>query len=109
MSRPITRFPSTPIDAAVHLNRVNLVYFANLTDVSARAERNALPPMPNGFSMRVSRTGWFGNLDPGDTLDIVADARAAILTDRAEIVVSSHAFRRSDGVAISVRDTVFSP
>lgn len=98
---------SIRIEPVFHFNGVQLVYFANFAVFFERAERNALPPMPRGFTHCATRTNWFGNLDAGDTLDIVADARANARRLEPEIIVSSHARRRSDKRLIAVRDAVF--
>jgi len=98
---------SVRIDPVSHFNGVQLVYFANFALFFGRAERNALPPMPRGFTHRATRTNWFGNLDPGDTLDIVSDARTTAQGQLPQIIVSSHGRRRSDNRVIAVRDAVF--
>jgi len=98
---------SIEIDAGSHINGVGLVYFAEIHDMIARAEANAVPDLVPARHVRNRRVHFFGNLDAGDRLDIVTRTSAQAFFPNAAVVVRSHARRASDKAVIVVAESIY--
>jgi len=98
---------SFPINREFHYNGVGLVYFANFADFFSAAEANVVPP---AFCVSPKRREihFFGNLDAGDRLDVVADASVHSVAPRPSVVVRTAARRRSDRYVVAVCETTLS-
>lgn len=98
---------SFEICQATHVNGVGLVYFANIHDMIARVESNAIPQLVKAYPMRNRRVHFFGNLDVGDTLELTSRASVQSFSPSASVVVQSSARRASDGVVIACSESTY--
>lgn len=97
------------IDPTKHINGVGLVYFAEIHDMIAGAERRAVPDLVKVWPLQDRRVHYFGNLDADDRLEITSRASAQALSPDACVVVKTHAKRASDGVVIATAESIFAP
>lgn len=104
------RSPMISFDMAPEgdMNGAGLVYFANFNDYFARAEANIMPETATGLTFESREIHYFGNINAGDKLDVVSEAKASAIAPNSEARIRSHASRRSDGAVIAVCDTVMS-
>lgn len=105
--------PDTPphssfrISNSDHLNGVGLVYFAQFQNFFANSEENAIPKLPNGFSLVARRVHYYGNMDPGDTLDIVTKVTTNVHNLSSWLMTYSSARRRSDGALVAACESSY--
>lgn len=90
-----------------HLNGVGLVYFARFQNFFGNAEENAIPEMPKGTSLVARRVHYYGNMDAGDTLDIVTDVTTNVKNLPAWLMTYSSARRRSDSALIAACESSY--
>jgi probable biosynthetic protein (TIGR04098 family) len=84
-----------------HLNGVGLMYFANFVDCFAQTERTVVPPLVAEMTLASRELHYFGNIDPGDALDVLSDVSVVRLHASPRVDVTSSARRRSDGAVIA--------
>ncbi len=95
------------ISKSDHLNGVGLVYFAQFQTFFAHAEENAIPAMPDTYGLVARRVHYYGNLDPGDSLDLVTEVSTNVENLPAWLIAFSSARRRSDGKVIATCESSY--
>ncbi|MEM1360647.1 MAG: hypothetical protein AAGF94_02895 [Pseudomonadota bacterium] len=95
------------ISPELHVNGVGLVYFAVIHDEILQAETNSVPNLLKAWPMRNRRIHYFGNLDPGDRMEITARAAAQAIGAAAAVCVSTHIRRASDGAVIATAQSIY--
>lgn len=96
---------SAPVTAAVDLNGVGLLYFANFLRFIAMGEEAVLAGPWTLPDVTRREVHWYGNADAGDTLDMTAEPVVSRTNPSPEVNCFSTVRRRSDGVLIAACET----
>jgi probable biosynthetic protein (TIGR04098 family) len=98
---------SVRISSHLHFNGVGLLCFANLHDVFVTAEAGAMPEATAGQMVSERCIHYFGNLDNGDMLDVCLRCDKRPIEGDMQLVLTSHAKRRADGLVVAVCESVY--
>ncbi len=97
---------SERIGTHAHLDGAGLVCFAAAAAIFEGAEANALPPLGREWHVAHRELHFFGNMDPGDWLDIHCQTAVAEAGRTTSITSQSVGRRRSDGAVIALCETL---